>query len=420
MEQRLPQEIFRILKNIGEVADNLECQAYAVGGFVRDLYLYRENLDIDIVIEGDGIHFAKSFAKLSKGRVRSHEKFGTAVIVLPDGLKIDVATARIEYYKAPASMPTVELGSIKLDLYRRDFTINTLAVWLNGETFGILIDFFGAQKDIKDKTIRVLHNLSFVEDPTRVFRAIRFEQRFGFKIGKLTSNLIENAVKMGFLKKLTGKRLFAELKLILEEEDPYLAVRRMDEYRLLCYIHPQIVFNTVMQKLFVNIRGVMAWYDLLFLGESYKKWVIYLLGLIYPLNQQEAEELCRRLEIPERYHAFFLREKGEGESFLRWLMLHPNVSNSFLYAKLRSRSIETLLFIMAKARSDRARMAISTYITHLRPTKTFLRGEDLKGLGFKPGAIYSEILRAVLDAKLNGQVKTKKDEIDFVLRNFER
>ena len=317
-------------------------------------------------------------------------------------------------------MPTVELGSIKLDLYRRDFTINTLAVWLNGEEFGTLIDFFGAQKDIKDKTIRVLHNLSFVEDPTRVFRAIRFEQRFGFRIGKLTSNLIENAVKMGFLKKLTGKRLFAELKLILEEEDPYLAVRRMDEYGLLCYIHSKISFNTVMKKLFIHIRGVLAWYDLLFLGESYKKWVTYLLGLMYSLNQGETEELCRQLEIPERYHGFFLREKGKGEAFLRWLMLHPDISKSTLYAELRTLSIETLLFIMAKARSDRARMAISTYITHLRPTKIFLRGEDLKALGFKPGPIYSKILRAVLDAKLNDQLKTKQDEIDFVLQNFER
>ncbi len=419
MEQRLPHEIFRLLKNIGEVADTLEYQAYAVGGFVRDLYLYRENLDIDIVIEGNGINFAKTFAKMWKGRVRSHEKFGTAVIVLPNGLKIDVATARIEYYKAPASMPTVELGSIKLDLYRRDFTINTLAVWLSSEEFGTLIDFFGAQKDIKDKTIRVLHNLSFVEDPTRVFRAIRFEQRFGFKIGKLTSNLIENAVKMGFLKKLTGKRLFTELRLILEEEDPMLAVKRMDEYGLLQFISSKLFFNNVMKQLFINIRGVLSWYNLLFLGESYKKWVTYLLGLIYSLDQKETEELCYHLEIPERYHDFCLREKGKGESFLRWFMHHPDASNSALYAELRPLSIETLLFIMAKARSDRARMAISTYITHLRPMKIFLRGADLKELGFTPGPIYRKILSAVLDAKLNGEVKTKADEIDFVRANWQ-
>lgn len=419
IEQRLPEEIGRLLKNIGEVADNLGYRAYAVGGFVRDLYLYRENLDIDIVIEGNGIHFAKTFAGLFGGRVRSHEKFGTAVIILPNKLKVDVATARLEYYKAPASMPTVELGSIKLDLYRRDFTINTLAVWLNKGEFGTLVDFFAAQKDIKDKTIRVLHNLSFVEDPTRVFRAIRFEQRFGFKIGKLTSNLIENAVKMGFLKKITGKRLFAELKLILEEEDPLLAVKRMNEYGLLHLIHPKIVFSNIMQRLFINIRGVISWYDLLFLGESYKKWVTYFLGLIYSLNQKETEELCRSLEVPERYHEFFLHEKGKGESFLQWFSLHPDAPNSALYAKLSPFSVETLLYLMAKAKKEKTRRAISTYFTRLRPIKIFLNGEDLKTLGFRPGPIYREIMKAVLDARLNGEVKTKEEELEFVRRNWE-
>lgn len=156
-----------------------------MGGFVKDVFLYQENLDIDVVIEGDGIEFARALAASLGGRVRSHEEFRIAVVILSNGRKIDVATARLEYYKSPGAFPTVETGSIKLDLYRRDFTINTLAIKLNPGRFGTLIDFFGAQKDLKRKMIRVLHNLSFVEDPTRVFRAVRFEQRFGFRIGKL-------------------------------------------------------------------------------------------------------------------------------------------------------------------------------------------------------------------------------------------
>jgi len=128
---------------------------------------------------------------------------------------MDVATARMEYYQYPAALPVVEFGSLKMDLYRRDFTVNTLAVALNPDSFGQLIDFFGGQRDIKDKVIRVLHNLSFVEDPTRILRAIRFEQRFGFRIGKQTAGQIRNAVKMNLLEKMGGHRLFHEIQHIL-------------------------------------------------------------------------------------------------------------------------------------------------------------------------------------------------------------
>jgi tRNA nucleotidyltransferase (CCA-adding enzyme) len=174
MRERLSRKLIDLLKSFGEVADDLGYNAYAVGGFIRDLFLRRANTDIDIVIEGDGIRFAKRFAELNPGaRVRTHEKFGTSVVIFPDGFKVDVATARREYYESPATLPVVELSSVKLDLYRRDFSINTLAVKLNKRHFGVLIDFFGGQKDIKDRAIRVLHNLSFVEDPTRVFRALK-------------------------------------------------------------------------------------------------------------------------------------------------------------------------------------------------------------------------------------------------------
>ena len=188
----------------------MDFHAYLVGGFVRDLILRNDNLDVDVVIEGDAIAFAREMSKRLL-KISVHKEFGTAKVLFPDGFKVDVATASLEYYKAPAALPIVEHSSLKLDLYRRDFTINTLAISLNTNTFGELIDFFGAQLDIKEKSIRVLHSLSFVEDPTRVFRAVRFEQRFGFQIGKFTLNLIKNAVKMGFLTKIKGARLWREL-----------------------------------------------------------------------------------------------------------------------------------------------------------------------------------------------------------------
>ena len=240
LRERLSKHMMKTLVQLGETASQLDCSAYVVGGFVRDLFLYRKNEDIDVVIEGNGIAFAKTFAQAFGARTHTHQKFGTAVIIFPDGFKIDIASARMEYYQFPASLPVVEMSSIKMDMFRRDFTINTLAIQLNPGKFGRLIDFFSAQKDIKDKTLRVLHNLSFVEDPTRVFRALRFEQRFGFTIGKLTSSLIDNAVKMEFFKRLAGKRVYAELKLILKEENPAPTILRLMDYDLLKVIHPGI------------------------------------------------------------------------------------------------------------------------------------------------------------------------------------
>ncbi|MCJ7614916.1 MAG: CBS domain-containing protein, partial [Desulfobacterales bacterium] len=158
MNERLSKRILSILQDIGRVAAEIGCGAFIVGGFVRDLFLYRSNEDLDIVIEGDGIAFAKRYAERVGARINKYKKFGTAVIIFPDGFKLDVASARMEYYKFPAALPIVEMSSIRLDLFRRDFTINTLAVQLNPEKFGIVIDFFAAQKDIKEKTIRVLHN----------------------------------------------------------------------------------------------------------------------------------------------------------------------------------------------------------------------------------------------------------------------
>ncbi|HLO26638.1 MAG TPA: CBS domain-containing protein, partial [Geobacteraceae bacterium] len=181
INRQLAPRITRTLKDLGNTGEELTLPVYAVGGFVRDLLLGLDNSDIDVTVEGNGILFAETFAGKFGCRCKSHLKFGTAVIVFPDGFKIDVASTRLEYYASPGALPTVERSSLKVDLYRRDFTINTLAIRLNTPEFGLLIDYYGGQRDVQERVIRVLHNLSFVEDPTRVFRAIRFEQRLGFR-----------------------------------------------------------------------------------------------------------------------------------------------------------------------------------------------------------------------------------------------
>jgi len=420
MNERLSERILSILLDIGKVAAEIDCGAYVVGGFVRDLFLYRSNEDLDIVIEGDGIAFAKRYAERVGARINAYKKFGTAVIIFPDGFKIDVASARMEYYKFPAALPIVEMSSIRLDLFRRDFTINTLAVQLNPEKFGILIDFFAARKDIKEKAIRVLHNLSFVEDPTRVFRAIRFEQRFSFSIGKLTSRLIENAVKMNFFKRLSGKRVFSELRQILEEENPAHAIIRLNDYGLLGVIHPNIELNKELIELFNSVKKVLSWYDLLFIEESYMKWVVYFLTLIRSCNKRISGRICTRFEITPRFRRIFCNERFGADKCLLWLERNLPVQNRVLYKRLSGFKTELILYMMAATKLESVKKAISHYFTRLRYTNILITGKDLKAMGLESGPIYREIMQAVLDARLNGELKTLNDELTYARKYVSR
>jgi len=420
MTERLPASLIRNLKQIGNVADELGYGAYVVGGFVRDLFLYRSDEDLDIVIEGDGIDFARKYAGLVGARIHTHEKFGTAVIIFPDGFKIDVASARLEYYKFPAALPVVEMSSIKLDLYRRDFTINTLAIQLNPEKFGTLIDFFTARKDIKEKIIRVLHNLSFVEDPTRVFRAIRFEQRFDFTIGKLTVGLIKNAINMDFFRGLSGKRVFSELRLILEEENPVAAIIRLNDFDLLKVVHPTVKLDKFFIALMHSVKKVLSWHDLLFLEESYSKWVVYFLALIHQCGSRRSHEVCTRFELAPEDCKTFCVERFEADDCIFWLEKNLPLPDSVLYRKLAGFKPELLLYMMAAAKKQKVKKAISHFFTKLRRIEIALKGRDLKKMGLEPGPIYREILQAVLDAKLDGKLKTENDEIDFARRYIEK
>ena len=414
MKERLSDYIMEILVGVGKVADELGYGAYVVGGFVRDLFLYRDNEDIDIVIEGNGIEFAKKYARLNNARIHTYEKFGTAVVTFADGFKVDVATARMEYYRFPADLPNVEMSSIKLDLFRRDFTINTLAVQLNDVKFGILIDFFAAQKDIKEKVIRILHNLSFVEDPTRIFRAIRFEQRFGFTIGKLTSGLIKNAVKIDLFKKLSGRRIFNELRQILEEADPAPAIQRLHDYDLLRNIHPDLRPSAKLLSNFQAVKKVLDWHDLLFLEEKYLQWAVYFMVLLRQFKPDATRAICENFEMASRYQVIFCEERFRADQCLFWLRRHLPLENSKTYRELSVFRVELLLYMMAVTRNEAVQKAISNYFTQLRQITTSIRGKDLRRIGVKPGPVYREILDATLNAKLNGRIKTRSDELNFV------
>ncbi len=407
-----------LLRTIGEVAEENGYTAYAVGGFVRDLMLRTKNLDLDIVVEGDGIKFAKKLAEHFGGAVRTHEKFSTALVIMPDGFNIDVATARLEYYEYPAAMPTVELSSLKLDLYRRDFTINAMAINLNPEKFGTLVDFFNCQTDIKERSIRILHNLSFVEDPTRIFRAIRFEQRMGFAIGKHTEKMLKNAVKMNLFNRFIGHRCFTELKLIFSEENPIPAIRRMAEFDLLKFVLPGLKFDKRMERNLTETQRAMAWYKLLYLDEPCRQWMVYLFTILANSTYSDLKVFCMKFEFPERHKYELLKEKEATDKILKELGRTRRLRTSEIYWLLQERSHESLLYIIAMARKKAAKKAVSHYVTHLRHYKTHIQGADLKKMGYKSGPIYKTILNHLLEAKLDGEVESRAEEIKFNGRNY--
>jgi len=418
LKERLPNKIIKLLKDLGEIADKLDFNAYLVGGLVRDVVLKRKNLDVDIVIEGDGIQFAKTFADHFSAKVRSYPKFGTAVLVMPDGFKIDVATARIEHYESPAALPVVKLSSLKRDLFRRDFTINTLAVHLNRGHYGTLIDHFGAMRDIKERVLRVLHNLSFVEDPTRVFRAIRFEQRFSFRIGKLTESLIQNAVNINCFENLSSQRLFIEMKLILKEEDPIGAIERMDGYDLLKFISSGLRLTEEVKNVLKEIKGILAWFNLLYLSVIYKPWKVYFLGLTSSLSDDDLDNLATRMQVQDKEILSMLSDRQEVRQALKELSRLKGKKNYSLYRILSPLSPEILLYSMAKTKSEKIKRSISTFFTRLKGTKIFLKGKDLIDMGYKPGLLFKEIFESILEAKLEGDISTREDEIKFINKRF--
>jgi len=280
-----------------------------------------------------------------------------------------------------------------------------------------LIDLFGAKRDIKEKTLRVLHNLSFVEDPTRIFRALRFEQRFGFQLSKLTANLIENAVKMDFVGSLAGRRLFNELVLILEEEKVVPLIGRLNEFHLLEVIYPKLVFNEHMKELLGRIGSVVSWFKLLFLDEKYERWVVYFGGLVDELSREETKELMAKLSFTreETRQVMLLKEKTLP---LLSKISSPAVKNSTLYHLLDPLSTEAKLFLMATTATEASKRAVSHYFTHLKEVRIEVNGKDLISLGLKPGKIFKKILDETLNAKLDGKLKTKEEEIKFVKEKF--
>lgn len=418
LKDRLPDYLVGVSRIIGQVAQESDMTAYLVGGFVRDLILRRDNLDLDIVVEGDAIELARAAAKKLNARMSPHAEFKTAVLVLPDETKIDFATARLEYYEHPAALPVVEASSIKLDLYRRDFTINTLVVCINPSRYGELVDFFGAYKDIKDKQIRVLHNLSFIEDPTRVLRALRFELRFDFEIGKHTLKLLKSAVRTGFLSQVDGHRLFSELKLSLQEEDPILILKRMRDVGAIEPFHQHLKLKGRQLALLEQIEDVLSWYDLLYLEKKIEPWKVWFLGLIGHLRQRDVLDFLQRLDLTTKEIKLIAGERHSAEEVIHSLNKLGKLSNSQVYRICQKTDTEALLLVMAKANSPGTRKLVSLYLTTLQYLETEINGNDLLEMGYSPGPLFRDIFQKLLDARLDNIVSNRDQELAFVTENF--
>lgn len=422
MAESLNKDLITLLRVIGETAEQNSCVAFAVGGIVRDLLLKKQNLDLDVVIEGDGISFAKKLAQKLKSKVVVHERFSTAMVVMPDGFKIDVATARLEYYEYPAAMPTVELSSIKLDLYRRDFTINAMAIHLNPKHFGTLIDFFNCQNDLKHRSIKVLHNLSFVEDPTRIFRAIRLEQRMDFRIVKHTRRLIQSAVKLKLFGNQQHSRFFHELKIILSEENPIPAILRLAEFDLFQFLWPELKPHTKVDKRFTQIitqahRG-LSWFRLLYLDEKCEPWIVYILAIMARSGKEELEQFCNRSEISKKITASLLLHKEQADKLNRYFATTKDLPNSRKFHILKELGNESLLYLMAITKDEALKEVISQHITTFRQISPKLGGKELKEFGYSAGPLFREILSKLKDGYIDGTITTIEEEKDFLLRHY--
>ena len=419
LKERLGQGLLSILERISQVASRSELTVFAVGGFVRDLLLNIPNKDIDIVVEGNGILFASKLAEEFDGKVKTHEKFGTSVVIFPDGYRIDVAMARVEYYEYPAALPTVKQSSVNSDLSRRDFTINSLAIKLNGEGAFCLIDFFNGERDLKNKEIHVLHDLSFIDDPCRLFRAIKFEQRLNFKISKQTEELMKVAIKKDLVDSLSGTRLLNEITLILKEKDPLKHILRMKEFDLLKLKSSLIILDSADFGALERIATVLSWTETIFLPEKPEVWYVYLLAIIYSLKDEEFMQIIEKFQMQARLKKSLIIDRRTCKKALELLAEDEDWGPEVIYQLFSELSIEALIYFLAVDSTDRANQYANIYFSqYCGQAELSLTGDDLVKMGLKPGPVFQSVFKALREAHVKGDIETRDDEVGWVKKEF--
>lgn len=438
MAKALPATLLDLLRQAGATAAELGYPLYAVGGFVRDLLLGEPNFDVDLVVEGDAIRLAQTLALQLGGRIRSHRRFGTAKWILPETAlapaggngalssgqalpeALDFVTARTEFYEHPTALPTVERSSIKQDLHRRDFTINTLAVRLTPDRWGELLDFYGGRKDLEDGQVRVLHSLSFVEDPTRILRAARFEQRFGFSIESRTEELIADALDL--LDRVTAERVRHELELLLAEAQPERVLCRLMELGVLARLHPLLRCNGWFVAKAAELRAALAstsdpgkQSSMALAPGADAAPRLYLALLMYELPADAVAEFLSRFKIRKEYSDLILAVHDLAD---RAAVLDThNLSSSAIVTALDETSEEARFLLRVATDDWLVRQRLDLYQRRLQHVHPTLNGDDLQRMGIAPGPVYRRILERLRDALLDGEIATHAEE-EALARSF--
>jgi tRNA nucleotidyltransferase (CCA-adding enzyme) len=376
---------------------------YLVGGAVRDVLMGEPNFDVDIAVEGDGIAFGHALAEALGGRVRPHDRFGTAIVVY-DGGRVDVATARTEFYDSPGALPTVEQASIRQDLYRRDFTINAMAASLKGDDFGRLVDYFGGLRDLGNGVVRVLHNLSFIDDPTRIFRAIRYENRYGLAMDAHTLALAKACVEMNLVGELSSARLRDELQALLSEERVGDSVRRLAELGIDRAIHPHLAVEEQSVELIEKIDHARA-----ALAPATPAWRLRLAVLARRLRPDELYEWFERLKLRRRDADRIADAVAVGPRLPG--LLDGTDRPAEVRALVEPHDPDGALFAYALA-DEPVRSRLEGYFADLREVGLEISGDDLAALGLRESPRVGAILDELLRRKLNGELDGRESEIE--------
>lgn len=421
---RLPARHLHLLRQIGRLADERDVSVYLVGGVVRDLLLKRENWDLDLTVEGDGIAFARLVADRYGAGLAVFERFATARLAFPDGLKMDIATTRRESYAQPAVLPTVQPASIEEDLSRRDFTINAIAIQLNSGQFGRVFDVYGGERDLHARTIRVLHAGSFQDDPTRILRAIRFEQRFGFRLERATVRLLAQAASRNLIQQLSGPRLQNEILLLFAEHDPVCAIARLGQLKLLRFLHRRLCYTKNVKRVVTAVPKALAWWARRFPDSMIDRPIVYLMALSSESSAVVVAALIRRLALSREQAKNVSAGGRRVDRALKRLTNKGAARPSQVYRLLANFSDEALVLLLAKQISRQQGVGMSLLKRHLvayvknKAVKTALTGRDLQAMGLQPGPQYKTILGKLLDARIDGVITTEAEERAFVQKRL--
>ena len=412
--EKLPKDFKDLIYSVRDLADNKGLPVYIVGGLVRDLFLGFKNLDLDIVVEGDGISFAEDFSRRHRAKLIRHRRFGTATVILNPGLKIDIATARKESYPEPACLPQVSPGTLKDDLFRRDFSINAMAIKISGSGSGRLIDLFKGRDDLISRKIRVLHGLSFVDDPTRILRAARFEKRYNFHIESRTLGLLKEASQNRMLEKVEPQRLRDELILILKEDDPLKLIRRIKTLVGLRFISANLLLSGRSERLLSNIAKEIAWFKKVHTRRRQLDfWLIYFMGILDCLSVGDTGKVCKKFVFSRGEEKRIINYKRLSHRFILTLS-KSKLSPADIYTLLEPLSYEVIILLKARYKNPYLDKHIRDFLEHYNGIRLHISGDDLGRLGLKPGPHYQKIFKKVLKARLNGLINTREEELNLI------